>query len=75
MSSWSTQAKVARRRRDAHVLFVVTYKDGSRGFVRIPPDLAGLGGTSSPSIMHFVDEEQKAGRLGAGSVTNLIRVR
>src|SRR5215212_8210651 len=46
----------ARRRPDKQVLFVVCYGDGSRSFMRVPPQLAMFG--ASPSVLGLARERQ-----------------
>src|SRR3954471_15662635 len=63
-----------RQRQDARVLFVVTYEDGSRGLIRVPPVIAGTGGTP-PTVMRYAAEEQLRGVLKSGPITGLVRLR
>ena len=76
MSSWSSaqQSHTRRRQRDRHVMFVVQYRDGSRGFVRVPPEVA-LYGAGSPVVLRHAAEEQRRGVLQAGAIERLIQVR
>jgi len=59
------------RRPSKHVMFVVTFRDGSRDFLRIPPNVAAVGGLA---VDRFVAEEQREGRFRAGQIERLIRV-
>ena len=61
------------RRPDKHVMFVVSFQDGSRGFVRIPPELAQFGAGSS-AMLEYAAEQQRQGRLQPGKIAKLIRV-
>ena len=76
MSSWSSpqQSHTGRRQRDRHVMFVVHYRDGSRSFVRVPPEVA-LYGAGSPVVLCHAAEEQRRGMLQAGAIERLIQVR
>ena len=76
MSSWSSaqQSHTRRRQRDRHVMFVVQYRDGSRGFARVPPEVA-LYGAGSLVVLRHAAEEQRRGVLQAGAIERLIQVR
>ncbi len=62
-----------RKRPDTKVLFVVSFRDGSRSFVRVPPRLADFG--ASPAVLRHAAEEQRQGRLQPGEIDKVIRVR
>ena len=61
------------RRPDKQSLFVVNYHDGSRAFLRVPPELARFG--ASPSVMRAAEECQRQGELPPGQIAKLVRVR
>jgi hypothetical protein len=62
-----------RKRPDTNVLFVVSFRDGSRSFLRVPPRLAAFG--ASPAVLRHAAEEQRQGRLHAGDIDKLIKAR
>ena len=70
--SWIYQ-KTKPRRPDKLSLFVVNYYDGSRAFLRVPPEIARFG--ASPSVMRAAQERQRQGELPPGKIAGLVRVR
>ena len=58
---------------NAAVLFVVSFRDGSRSFVRVPPKLGAFG--ASPAVLRHAAEEQRQGRLQPGEINKLTKVR
>jgi hypothetical protein len=67
------QGKPRPRRADKQSLFVVNYRDGTKGFVRVPPQLATFG--ASPPVMRLAHERQAKGELPNGEIVRLVRVR
>jgi hypothetical protein len=64
--------KAPYRRPDRHVMFVVTFRDGTRDFLRVPPEVAAVGGIAA---IRFAAGEQRDGRFRSGEIDRLIRVR
>jgi hypothetical protein len=59
-------------RPDRQSLFVVNYQDGSRAFLRVPPEITQFG--ASPPVMRAAEERQSRGELPPGKIERLVRV-
>ncbi len=70
--SWALNGNPRARRPDRQVLFVVQYRDGSRAFVRVPPNLAIFG--ASPQVLRLTKERQAKGEIPPGEIAGLVRV-